>query len=383
MVNLTNKLVASVKPPRDKKYIRLWDDNISGFGLRVTDNGVKSFIFEGRQFLSKKTKQVKIGRVGQMSVSEARASAAELSRLFRSGEFEKHAQKRQGDNSTLSAVERYLSVGLFGKSSAHIANVRRHLVVEFCKHYRTLSVQDITRQQAMSFVNDVKLKISPNASLTRFRSLTAFFNYLVNEGTLDISPLAGSKPPASPTSRDRVLSLDELRTIWAAAEALNPTWRAFIRLLMLTGQRRNEVAGLHVNEIEDDWWTLPANRSKNSLPNKVFLSPTAKLLLPEPEKTSGLFFTHNKKTKVSGFSRTLSTLRNEAGFSNWTLHDFRRSFSTQLHEMGHPPHIIEACINHVSGAKSGVAGVYNKAEYLEQRRLAFLDWGQCLGVQGV
>ena len=383
MVNLTNKLVASVKPPRDKKYIRLWDSNISGFGLRVTDKGVKSFIFEGRQGLSKKTKQVKIGRVGEMSVAEARTNAAELSRKFRSGEYEKLAQKRQGDNSTLSAVERYLSVGLFGRSSAHIENVRRHLLAEFCKHHGTLNVQDITRQQAMSYVNDVKIKISPDASLKRFRSLTAFFNYLVNEGTIEISPLAGIKPPASPTSRDRVLSIDELKTIWSAADALNPTWRAYIRFLMLTGQRRNEVAGLHVNEIEGDWWTLPANCSKNSLPNKVFLSPTAKRLLPEPDKTSGLFFTHNKKTPVSGFSRTLSTLRSAAGFSNWTLHNFRRSFSTHLHEMGHPPHIIEACINHVSGAKSGVAGVYNKAEYLEQRRLAFLDWERCLGAQRV
>lgn len=103
MVNLTNKLVASVKPPRDKKYIRLWDSNISGFGLRVTDKGVKSFFFEGRQGLSKKTKQVKIGRVGEMSVAEARTNAAELSRKFRSGEYEKLAQKRQGDNSTSKA----------------------------------------------------------------------------------------------------------------------------------------------------------------------------------------------------------------------------------------------------------------------------------------
>jgi integrase len=298
MVNLTNKLVASVKPPRDKKYIRLWDDNISGFGLRVTDNGVKSFIFEGRQKLSKKTKQVKIGRAGEMPVSEARASASELSRQFRSGDYERLAERRQGNNSITSAAERYLSVGLLGTSAAHIANVKRHLLAEFCKHYGTQCVQDLTRQQTMSFVNDVKLKISPDASLKRFRSLTAFFNYLVNEGTLEISPLAGTKPPASPTSRDRVLSLDELRVIWDAADAVTPTWQAFIRLLMLTGQRRNEVAGLHVNEIDGDWWTLPANRSKNSLPNKVFLSPTAKRLLPEPNKTSGLFFTHNKKTPV-------------------------------------------------------------------------------------
>ena len=99
MVNLTNKFVASIKPPRDKKYIRLWDSNISGFGLRVTDKGVKSFIFEGRQGLSKKTKQVKIGRVGEMSVAEARTNAAELSRKFRSGEYEKLAQKRQSQTS--------------------------------------------------------------------------------------------------------------------------------------------------------------------------------------------------------------------------------------------------------------------------------------------
>lgn len=378
MVNLTNKYVASVKPPRDRKYIRLWDDNISGFGLRVTDRGVKSFIFEGRQFLSKKTKQVKIGRVGEMSVSEARESAAELSRLFRSGEFEKLAQKRQGDNSTSSAVERYLSIGLFGKSPAHIANVRLHLLTEFCKNYGTHNIQDLNRHQVMSFVNNAKLKVSPDAALKRFRSLTAFFNYLVNEGTLDISPLVGTKPPASPTSRDRVLSTDEIKKIWDASDTLNPTWRAFIRLLMLTGQRRNEVAGLHQNEIDGDWWTLPANRSKNSLANKIFLTPTAQKLLPQPNTASGLFFTHNSKTPVSGFSKTLSTLRKNAGFSNWTLHDFRRTFSTHLHEMGHPPHIIEACINHVSGAKSGVAGVYNRAEYLEQRKQAFLDWSSFL-----
>ena len=134
MVNLTNKLVASVKPPRDKKYIRLWDDNISGFGLRVTDNGVKSFIFEGRQKLSKKTKQVKIGRAGEMPVSEARASASELSRQFRSGDYERLAERRQGNNSITSAAERYLSVGLLGTSAAHIANVKRHLLAEFCKH---------------------------------------------------------------------------------------------------------------------------------------------------------------------------------------------------------------------------------------------------------
>ncbi|MDA9230636.1 tyrosine-type recombinase/integrase [Alphaproteobacteria bacterium] len=378
MVNLTNKYVASVKPPRDKKYIRLWDDSISGFGLRVTDNGVKSFIFEGRQFLSKKTKQVKIGRAGEISVSEARASAVELSRLFRSGEFEKLAERRQGDNSTTCATERYLKVGLFGRSPAYIGNVKYHLLVEFCGRHGTRNIQDVNRHQTMGFVQEAKIKISPDASLKRYRSLTAFFNYLVNEGTLEVSPLAGTKPPASPTSRDRVLSIDELKSIWNAADALTPTWQAFIRFLMLTGQRRNEVAGLHVNEIDGDWWTLPANRSKNSLPNKVFLSPTAKRLLPEPNKTSGLFFTHNKKTPVSGFSRTLSTLRGAAGFSNWTLHDFRRSFSTHLHEMGHPPHIIEACINHVSGAKSGVAGVYNKAEYLEQRERAFGDWSSAL-----
>lgn len=378
MVNLTNKFVASVKPPRDKSYIRLWDDTIKGFGLRVTDKDVRSFFFEGRQKLSKKTKQVKIGRAGEMSASKARENAAELSRLFRSGDYEKLAQKRQGNNSISSAVERYLSVGLLGTSSAHIANVKRHLLVEFCKNFGTQCVQDLTRQQTMSFVNDVKLKISPDASLKRFRSLTAFFNYLVNEGTLEMSPLAGTKPPASPTSRDRVLALDELRAIWEAADALSPTWRAFIRLLMLTGQRRNEVAGLHVNEIDGDWWTLPANRSKNSLPNKIFLAPNAKGLLPNPNKASGLFFTHNSKTSVSGFSRTIMTLRSAAGFSNWTLHDFRRSFSTHLHEMGHPPHIIEACINHVSGAKSGVAGIYNKAEYLEQRELAFRAWSSAL-----
>jgi len=159
MVNLANKYVTSVIPPKDKSYIRLWDATIKGFGIRVTDNDVKSFFFEGKQKLSKKIKQVKIGRAGEMSASEARASAPELSRQFRSGEFEKPAQSRQGDNLTALAAQHYSSVGLFGKSSAHIANGRRHLLAEFCKRYGTISIQDITRQQAMSFVNVAKIKI--------------------------------------------------------------------------------------------------------------------------------------------------------------------------------------------------------------------------------
>ena len=374
MTNLTNRYVASVKPPSHKRYARIWDDKIKGFGLRVTASGVKSFIYESRLPGSKKPKQVLIGRAEEVSAERARKRAAQLAQEFRSGEFERQLRSSQQSVTMREAATRYIEIGLREKSLEHVKNVRRHLISEFSLLHGDTYVHDLNRAQVMQFINDVKARVSTKASLPRFRSLTAFLNYLVNEGLLDSSPLAGVKPPSPPPSRDRVLSIQEIRDIWAATAILGDTWKGFFRVLILTGQRRSEVAGLVRSEIEGNWWTIPSRRTKNGQPNKVFFTPIMKKYLPEPNDETGLYFTHTGTTPVSGFSNVLHRLRIEVGFSNWTIHDFRRSFSTHLHELGQPPHIIEACLNHVSGAKSGVAGIYNRAEYLAQREAAFAQW---------
>jgi integrase len=374
MVKLTNKYVDSVKAPFDGPYERHWDDNVKGFGLRVTGKGVKSYFFEGRLGVSRRTKQIKIGRIDDISAEKARIIAANLSIRFRSGEYERDERENRNLQSVSSLISEYIDLHLRDKSSGHIDNVRRHLVSSFLPKFGREDIRSLRRISLVPYINKIKMDVSENASLAHFRSITAFLNWAVNTGYLESSPLAGVKPPATSRQRERVLTIEELKLIWKATSKLSVIWQSYFKLLILTGQRRSELAGMHANEIDGHWWIIPASRSKNRKPNKVYLTSLALSLLPNIDAYSGLYFTSNKNTRISGYSKILKKIRDEVNIPHWTLHDFRRSFSTHLHEMGQPPHIIEACLNHISGTKSGVSGIYNRAEYLDQRIEMFTQW---------
>jgi integrase len=186
----------------------------------------------------------------------------------------------------------------------------------------------------------------------------------------------GTEPPSEERRRDRVLSAEELASVWQAAGAVGDEFGAIIRLLMLTGQRRDEVAAMAWSEIdlERALWTLPAVRTKNCREHEVPLSRHAVALLPPRREGRALVFGQGKGG-FSGFSRAKARLDKAAGLAMpWVLHDIRRSLVTHMNELGIDPHVIEAVVNHVSGARGGIAGRYNFAAYREQKRVALQRW---------
>jgi integrase len=211
------------------------------------------------------------------------------------------------------------------------------------------------------------------------------------------NPCLGSYRPDAPLARDRVLNFrldvrnaDELRWLWSGCDAAGEPFGALLKLLLLTGCRLSEITRMTRDELSDDAATLrlPGERTKNNRPHDVPLPPLARDILASVKRIEGCkyVFSTNGKTPVSGFSKVktrldvamLAEAKKERGKSAsvapWRLHDLRRTAATGMAATGIKPHIIEACLNHLSGAKGGVAGTYNREQYEPEKRAALERW---------
>ena len=188
--------------------------------------------------------------------------------------------------------------------------------------------------------------------------------------------------------RERVLSDAELRLIWQALsdnESVSDHYSTIIRLLLLTGQRVNEIAGLRWSEInfERGVISLPGERTKNGKPHEVPMAATVHSLLAAQASNGREFVFGEGAGPFSGLSRRkaaldqdIARLRHGRPLSAWVHHDLRRSTATGMAEIGIQPHIIEAVLNHVSGHKGGIAGIYNRAQYGPEKAQALARWDQ-------
>ena len=204
----------------------------------------------------------------------------------------------------------------------------------------------------------------------------------MREGLSDGNPVIGTNRAADERSRDRVLSDKELAAIWGACR--DDDFGRIVRLLILTGQRREEVGGTTWSELDlaRGLWTIPGSRTKNGRAHEVPLPASAAGLLEQTRLAlrSGSLFGEGTGS-FQGWSKAKAALERRissggTAMEPWRLHDIRRTVATRMAELGVQPHVIEAVLNHVSGHKAGVAGVYNRALYAAERRKALDLWGE-------
>jgi integrase len=234
---------------------------------------------------------------------------------------------------------------------------------------------------------------NPKPSEARARSiasgLSGMFRWCRERRIIKVSPCADLDRPHAPKPRHRTLSDDEIRWFWKACASVNEPFGAIFKLLLLTGARLNEVAGMNRDEIDADsrMWRLPGSRTKNGKPHIVALSPLARDLIGKVKSPQGkLIFSTTGVSPVSGWNRAkrrldalmLAAARDEGGkavtIAPWVLHDLRRSCVTGMAELGIRPDVTELVVNHVSGARAGIAGIYNRSELLPERRAALERW---------
>jgi integrase len=254
--------------------------------------------------------------------------------------------------------------------------MRLHVLPYLGRH----QIDQITKADLMRVID----RIADQGKLTqanRVRAfITRFFNWATERDLVTASPAAALPRPAVEVSRDRVLSRDELLAIWQAAEQMGFPFGRIAQLLILTAQRRDEVAGMRWSELdlERGRWIISKERAKNGRAHIVHLSPQALALLSKMPRRDGvdLVFTTTGQSAVSGFSKAKSALDARSHVSDWRLHDLRRTAATYMaDDLKIAPVVVDRILNHIAGSVRGVAAIYQRGEHLEDRKAALAAWG--------
>jgi integrase len=247
--------------------------------------------------------------------------------------------------------------------------------------WRGRPIASIARRDVLNVLDrviDSGAPIEANRTLAAVRKL---FNWALSRDIIAASPCAGVKPPAAEQSRDRVLSDDELRNVWGASAAVGWPLGPIVQMLILTGQRRDEVGRMAWSELDlkAHLWTLPRERVKTNQAHEVPLSDAAVTVLKALPRiaASSFVFTTDGVTVFSGFSK--SKCRLDAllpkDMAPWRLHDIRRSAASGLARLGVNLPVIEKILNHSSGSFAGIVGVYQKHSFADEKRKALDVWG--------
>ncbi len=246
-------------------------------------------------------------------------------------------------------------------------------------------VDAIRRRDVIAVIDECRLRGTGIVANRVLSALGRFFTWCCARDIIRASPTLGLRKPVAEIARERVLTDAEIVVIWRATTGGTP-FGDLVRLLILTGQRRAEVAGMNWPEIDlvACAWTLAGPRTKNGRPHIVPLSATAVDLLEAASRYANgdYLFGLGGETAFSGFSRSKGRLdakiKKATGddLATWTLHDLRRTVATRMADLGVMPHVVEAVLNHVSGSKAGVAGIYNRSLYEPEKRKALELWAK-------
>ncbi len=385
-------------PGRD---VYTWDTSLKGFGIRMTPKGVKSYVLQYR-VNGGPARRKTIGIHGSpWTTLTARKEAERLLMVVHQGvdpvEEQREARRKEKTLNFSAYCDLFVDLYLQPHWPDTWPEAMRTLENVVKPRWGKRSLLSLKRADMVKLMDDYADR--PGRKKYVHSLLRKLVNWAVDREDIEVSPLAGMKAPRPSASRRRVLGQEELICLWLACDKSGWPWGPYVRLLILTMQRRQEVAEMDWSEIdlEAKEWTLPAERAKNDEAHIVPLTHLAidQLKALNPKK-SGLVFTTTGKTAVSGFSKAKRTLdadmmdimrerqaeREGEGaltpIHPWRLHDIRRTGATNLQALGIPIEITEAVLNHISGTRAGVAGIYNRYKYEPEKKAALEAWDERL-----
>ena len=384
---LTVRTLETLKPGPTRQEVP--DGLVRGLFFIVQPTGVTSWAcryrFQGR------TRKFTIGSYPAIDLKSARDLAKDAMVSVARGVDPYETKKATKAPPDRDFVERVVDqfVERHAKPNTRPATAwetERSLKKEVVARWKGRLLSSITRADVHDLLDEVVDRGSPVMANRLLATLSKLCNWSVERGIIEKSPCNGVKPPSAHTSRDRVLSDPELQRIWRASDVLGYPFGPMIKLLILTGQRRDEVAGLTWSELDfdDKIWVLPRQRAKNNVEHSVPISPPALAILLELPKIGAppkFLFTTTSRTYVSGFSRAKLSLDKllaadgPAKLPHWTFHDLRRTAATGMARLGINLPVVEKVLNHTSGSFRGVAGVYNRHSFDAERRHALNIWG--------
>lgn len=422
----TDRYVRNLKPEEKIKDIR----EKNGFGVRVKPDGSKTFFYRYESPVTGKRRTLTLGGYPETSLEAARiAYGAAFKTVKAGGDPLAAAQQEQEElrkAPTVQALcEEYIErhAKKFKRSWETDERILNHDVIPA---WGNRKAADIVKRDVVLLLEKIVDRGSPTMANNTFAVIRKMFNFAIERDILQHTPCFKVKPPAPKVSRERVLSESEIRTFWNNLEncAMSAETRSVLKLILITAQRPGEVIGMHTNEIEGEWWTIPAERAKNKKTHRVYLSALARVILaeaveqarvarevPPGEEYEGFIFPTPSKKKeqamapqalIVAVNRALKSpvvdakgkpidkaggelaTANKIGLDHFTPHDLRRTAATFMAKSGEMDEVIDAVLNHT---KQGVIRVYNQFKYDAQKQAALESWSRRLigittGVKG-
>ncbi len=390
-IGLTDAKIRGIAVPTSGQ-LEFSDQLVPGLRVRIGSSVHKSFILRKR--IGDNTRNVTLGRfTAAFGLADARKKARSLLIDLENGKGLPRPDR--GGNTALGRLQfaalwkQYIERAVRGKkrSASEIERIGEKFILP---RFGDRLADTITRAEITALVDDITYRDpehpTPRAGLGVHQQLSSFFTWALPKlDKLPANPCRDAGRPPLPKARDRFLAETEIKTFWTACDVMGWPFGPGFQLLLLTGQRRGEVFDADRSEIEHDQWVIPGTRAKNGKAHIVPLSATARRVisgLPVMEGSTKLFpVDGNPSASVNGFSkghprllREMAKLRGVKAVEHFRLHDLRRTVATGMQRLGIPMPVTEAILNHISGSRGGIAGVYQRYDYLKEKRDALESW---------
>jgi len=402
-IKLTKTTVEKL-PFADKgKQVDYYDSDLDGFGVRVSHTGKKYFV---RRLIGIKRVRVMIGSHPIKTAEEARGEARIKLGVMESGiDPNKHkrdqlrlAEESKQEITVTNLISEYIERHAKRFKRSWEAD-ERLLTKEILPIWGKRKANDINKRDVTLLLERIIDRGTPAMSNQVLKITRKMFNFAIERDILKHTPFTGVKALAPNNRRERTLSESEIRIVWESIEnsAMSDEIRRSLKLILVTAQRPKEVTGMHTREIEDRWWTIPAERAKNGREHRVYLTDMALVLIGETTDKDYIFpCPHQNKIKpISSHSLPVAVRRNIASpltdkqgkplygkegkpatenvlnIGKFTPHDLRRTAATFMGALGFMDEVIDAVLNH---AKQGVIRTYNRHDYDKEKQQALDAW---------
>jgi integrase len=348
-----------------------WDAGLPAFGVKVTPKNRKVFIVlyrttDGQARLRKYT----IGPYGHFTLQQARAAARQVLAARSDGRDPATEKKTAKVRTAQGGIDELVAdfIAKHASKNRTAMETERIFRREVLSRWGGRSVQRISKHDVIELIEEIERRGAPIMANRVLAAVRKFFNWLVGRALLDRSPCDGISALGREKARDRVLDDTELTAVLEATGVMGEPFGSIVGMLVLTGQRREEVAGLAWAEIDQRsrLWNLSGARTKNGKPHIVHLSDPAWALLDAVPRLGPLAFSTDGEHSFQNFGRSKKQLDAVSGVSGWVLHDLRRTVVSGMARLGVPPHIADKILNHQTGTISGVAAVYQRHEFLAE-----------------
>jgi integrase len=378
---LTAVALKTIGRPRSGQK-EIADGVVRGLRFRVTSANTRSYILSYR-VKGRLTRRV-IGYYPKMDLAEARRLAQEIRDGGHPVEVLGIEEPEEPELTFGQLAESYIARGMIhrtgiraGQPHASAVDTERLIRKEILPTWGDFEVNTLTKKDATVLTDAIIDRGAPQTANAVHRTYHAIINWAVRRGEVDANPFSLMGAPSPTVERTRLLAPDEIKAIWNACYMMGYPFGPFYRLLLLTGQRRDEVSGLWWRELDlrDRIWRIPGERTKNGLPHEV---PLSSLVMQEIENlprfkvSDYVFTTTDGERPVSGFSRSKRRLDRYSGVKDWRGHDLRRCVRTGMAELGVPEIVAERVLNHAE--RNVLVRTYNRYSYLDEKRDALERW---------